>query len=512
MTATAPSMWLRFALVGALTAHSAFGFGGDEVEGLGKALAAIDGKDAAKALDFLTSDECAGRDTPQPGLYRAIEFVEKHYEKMGLEPLGNAGFRHEYPLDVKDAGASCSLVVTNKNGETRLVLREQFIPARESAKTSAGGNLVFVGYGIEEQKWRWNDYSRVNPKGCIAIALTGEPREGKDEKKFFDGLEMTDGASLRQKAKLAKEKGAIALIAVTTSKADDTRWLETQLPIVERGAAAPYDLPVMIANGAALGAALGIDFAKRREIIDSRRGADSDEIAGATIALHVDLETKSRPIHNVVARYRGSDPSLSNEAVVIGAHLDHIGVDDRGRIYHGADDNAGGSAALMEIAQALGTIKPKVERSIILISFTGEEKGLLGSHGFVANPSVPKDTMIAMINLDIIARGRKNAIEATRSDEPTILSKLLPTAVRLSGTNFKVGDGGKQFFERSDHFEFHRVGIPAIFFNEGETNEDYHRWTDTDDKAIPNKVASVAKIALALACLTANAEIQPARK
>jgi Zn-dependent M28 family amino/carboxypeptidase len=191
---------------------------------------------------------------------------------------------------------------------------------------------------------------------------------------------------------------------------------------------------------------------------------------------------------------------------VIGAHLDHIGVDDRGRIHHGADDNAGGSAAVLEIAEALGAAAPFLDRAVVVMWFTGEEKGLLGSRAFAANPTMPQAKIFAMINLDIIARGRPKAIEATQPNAPTMLTKLLPTAGRLSGANFKIGDGGKQFFERSDHFEFHKIGVPTVFFNEGETNADYHLWSDTGDKSLENKVAGVAKIALALGCLAANTE------
>lgn len=210
----------------------------------------------------------------------------------------------------------------------------------------------------------------------------------------------------------------------------------------------------------------------------------------------------------MLGRYRGRDPELAGDVVVIGAHLDHIGVDDRGRICHGADDNAGGVAAVLEIAEAFATAKPITKRSIVFMAFTGEEKGLLGSKAYCKDPLIPVARTYAMINLDIIARGRKNAIEATMPPGKSMIDRLLPAASRLSGANLKIGDGGNEYFQRSDQYSFHEVGIPTVFFNEGATNEDYHQPTDTADKVLEDKVAGVAKVSCTLAFLLANSDIK----
>lgn len=479
---------------------------------LSKCLATITAKDVEAGFEVLTSDECAGRDTGQSGLYEAIEYVEKVLGEAKLEPFGSAGggFRQAYTLDGYDIGATSTLEVDGGQGAyAALALRTDFVPARNSGNGAAEGELVFAGYGIEEKDHRWNDYAKIDVKRRIAVVLAGEPRQDRDDKKFFDGKELTENASLAKKAALAQEKGAVALLVVAASEAQARLLLGAQLPVVGGGQRQALPIPVAVVSGPALSTSLGVDFAALRTSIDDRRATDSKSLAPARAKLDLTVTSGSVTCHNVVARFPAKPGSkLSDEVVIVGAHIDHLGVDDRGRIYRGAEDNAGGTITLLEVASALGKVKPFTERAIVLVFFSGEEKGLLGSAAFVKDPPVAVDKMYAMINLDMFARGRPKAFEATRPSETTMLNKLLPTAVKLSGSGLKVGDGGKQFFERSDHFNFHKVGVPTIFFNEGETSADYHRWTDTTDKVLPNKVAGVAKVTLALAALAANSSLK----
>lgn len=472
---------------------------------LDRTLAAIDRQSMVATLDHLTSDDCAGRDTPQPGLVRAIEFVEREFEMAGLEPLGDTGFRHGYECFARGAAPSCSLVVRVARGEFPLTLATQFTPARYCGDAAGGGELVFAGYGIQEPEWDWDDYSGLDPKGRVVVVLAGEPRESSDGD-FFGGREMTESASIREKARVARTRGAVGLIVVTVDDAEDRRWLETQLPYIHRGEpVADYALPTLVVNGRVLGAKLEVDFALWRADLDSGRvRAEECRVAGAADYV-VKHERKRFAVANVAARYPGADPTLAPHAIVVGAHLDHLGVDDRGRIHRGADDNAAGVSVLISIAHALGAAKPRLQRSIVLVAFTGEEKGMLGSAAFVDSaPGLSAESMFAMINLDVISRGPEDEIEATWQGPENILTKLLPAAVQASGTGFRVGDGGEDFRDRSDQVSFRRSHIPWLYFNAGVTHEDYHRWTDTVDKVDLGKVEGVAKIVLALTLLLAN--------
>lgn len=238
---------------------------------LDRTLAAIDRRTMVATIDHLTSDACAGRDTPQPGLIRAIEFVEREFEAAGLEPLGETGFRHEYECSARTASASCSLAVRTVRGEFSMALATDFMPARFCGDASGGGELLFAGYGIQALEWDWDDYSGLDPRGRVVVVLAGEPRESSDGE-FFDGREMTEAASIREKARLARKLGAVGLILVTVDEAEDRRWLETQLPSIDRGdPVADYALPTLVVNGRALGARLEVDLAAWRADLDSGR-------------------------------------------------------------------------------------------------------------------------------------------------------------------------------------------------------------------------------------------------
>lgn len=483
---------------------------------LSAALKTINGKDVQATIDFLTSRECAGRDTAQVGLDRAVKFVTERFERLGLESVSDSGAAYHAPWTVPVVDvATGSLELVGPGGQggqpTTWNVRTDFVPAKGCPDGSVDGALLFAGFSVSERKFHWDDFGKVDAKRRIVVALLGEPGDGKN-KKFFDGAELTASASIPEKAKAAAEAGAVGLILCPSSPEEADLWLGSQMPVVSqsgRGGAGPgLAIPTVIVSLAVAEALLGEPADAVRERIVARGRTASNPLETGSVKLSVAMEARSAPVVNVLGRYRGRDPDLAGDVIVIGAHLDHIGVDDRGRICHGADDNAGGVAAVLEIAEAFATAKPATKRSIVFMAFTGEEKGLLGSRAYCKDPLIPIARTYAMINLDIIARGRKNAIEATLPPGKSAIDRLLPAASRLSGANLKIGDGGNEYFQRSDQFSFHEVGVPTVFFNEGATNEDYHQPTDTADKVLEDKVAGVAKVSCTLAFLLANTDIK----
>lgn len=479
------------------------------------ALAEIDAQDVAAAVEFLTSDRCAGRDTPQPGLDEACRFVVEQLRSFGLEgAAGDGGFLWHYPLRARVCGDDVSLVWASDRGDGEGRLGEDFVPARRSPDGSVEGEVVFAGYGIVERKWRWDSYKRVRARGKVVAVLAGEPRRDDPKESFFDGIEMTEAASLGRKAEAAAQAGARGLIVVCADEEEAGVWLRSQLPALPargRGAGRRLALPTIIVGPGVGHALLGRDPAQLRDEIDRRRRSRGFAVEATRVRFEVAIEERQVDAPQVAALYRGTDQELSDRYVVVGAHLDHVGVDDRGRVYRGADDNAGGAAALLEVAEAFGRAKPPVRRSVVFLFFTGEEHGLLGSSAWCSDPPLAIDRTDAMINMDIVARGRRRAIEATPPPGGSFLSRLRAKAVRLSRCGLKVGEDGKQFFQRSDQFPFHQAGVPVVFLNEGRTNEDYHRWTDTADKILPDKVARVARLAFAWACLAADADPKEVR-
>jgi len=202
-------------------------------------------------------------------------------------------------------------------------------------------------------------------------------------------------------------------------------------------------------------------------------------------------------VDNLVGLVRGEDSGLTEEYVVLGAHYDHVGIDARGRIGYGADDNASGVAGMLEIAEAIATAGPR--RSVICCAFAGEEAGLLGSRAFCAALPVAKEKIVAMVNLDMIGRGDATEVAALGVVQNPGFEKLINRAKRLkaSGVREVVIRQGEDLFQRSDHFSFHKIGVPALFFFEGlpiDRNKDYHTWRDTADKLDFGKMHNTTKL------------------
>ncbi len=482
-----------------------------EAAALDDALATITKEDVHASFEKLTSDEFAGRGTPQRGLTKAEDWVASRFKDAGLEAMGSDGssFLRNYGVKAVSVDATSTLALSIDGQDSPpLALDADFVPADGSKDGSAEGEVVFAGYGIQENKYHWNDLARVNLKGKIAVVLAREPR-ADEAGAFFEGKALTESASIASKAKAVADKNAVAMLVLTASREESDLFLGSQYPSMHRGRGGDgLPIPVAIVSAEVATRLLGRPVAEVRDEIDRLKRSDGVKLAKARARLAFSFTSHDVPVANVVARYRGDDPDLWTQCIVVGAHLDHLGVDDRGRVYRGADDNAGGICAVLEIAEAFAKLKPKTKRSIVFMAFTGEEEGLLGSAAYVKEPAVPMDKTFGMINLDIIARGRKTAIEATLPNESSFIEKLLPEAERTSGARLKVGRGGKQFFQRSDQYSFHQMGVPTVFFNEGDVTEDYHQPTDTIDKVLEDKVAAVAKLAFSLAYLSANTDLR----
>jgi Zn-dependent M28 family amino/carboxypeptidase len=222
------------------------------------------------------------------------------------------------------------------------------------------------------------------------------------------------------------------------------------------------------------------------------------ETKGRAIALRCKTRRADVEAANLVGWIEGSDPLLKNEVVITGAHLDHLGVDDRGRIATGADDNASGSAALVELAQAFAVARPK--RSVMICSFSGEEDGELGSRALAAHLPVEQKSVVAMVNMDMIGFGEKDNCAVLGIVQNPALEKLVNRGMKLSHTGIKdvTMKQGEDLFARSDHYSFHLIGLPVLFFFDDlpiDKNPDYHTWRDTLERLDQEKVLNIAHLA-----------------
>lgn len=473
-----------------------------------------------KHEQYLTSDECAGRDTPQAGLEKARDYLIEMHKKFGMTGAGeDGGFLYEFEVPAITWSSTDHLTVAKGGGADEPVSFEpgvDFVPVRNSVSGSAEGEVVFAGYGIEDDKEGWDDFKGVDVKGKVVAVLLHEPREGKRSERANDhakGEKWSPGSAISQKWKAAQEKGAAAVLVFTDPlNHKDLSALKCELPRYGTigGDKPPQQIPVVHCSGKVADQLFGAGrLLEWQKAIDSSLRPAPRRIEGVKVKLGVTLRNLSAKVDDVVSCKPGSDPKLKDEWVVLGAHYDHLGVDDWGQVFHGADDNGSGTSCMLAIAEAIGDPKVTFKRSLLLIHFAGEEKGLLGSAAYCKKPTIAPEKIVAMVNMDMVGRGRPHDIDAAGIKYSEEFAADVRRAIKLSKAKLAVGDGGMQFFKRSDQYEFWRLGIPVLFFMEPKEHEDYHKVTDTVDKLVLPKIVETAKVVTALTWILSEAERRP---
>jgi hypothetical protein len=381
-----------------------------------------------------------------------------------------------------------------------------------------GVAAILVGYGITAPELNYNDYASPKVAGKIAIALSGTP-DGDNPHGQFARYE-----DVRWKAVAAKNAGAKALFVIAREK-NFTQDKFSTLRV--DNTASDAGLPVVgISQQAA--EQIFINLPDFEQAAKSKSEAAYRELAW-TINLMVEITRDEVPAYNVVGVLEGSDPVLKNEHIIIGAHYDHLGrggegslAPRSGEIHHGADDNASGTAGLIELARIFGAQRPKLKRTLVFIAFGGEEEGLLGSNYYVNHPVVPLDKTIAMINMDMIGRmkDRKlmiggvgtatewreiirqaNSAQSLKVAASSPAPAGMPIVVSANGRPVITSDPSSAFdlalsddgYGPSDHSSFYMKRIPVLFFFTG-THVDYHKPSDTFDKINYNDEARILSL------------------
>ena len=239
--------------------------------------------------------------------------------------------------------------------------------------------------------------------------------------------------------------------------------------------------------------------------IDEMLKDKSFDIPGLTVSIETNLIADKTPTHNVVGYWEGHDPELKNELVIIGAHYDHVGV--RGEdVYNGADDNASGTAGVMEIAEAFTQCSEKPKRSLLFITFTGEEKGFFGSYHYTDHPIFPLENTIAMLNMDMISRNDTTEVAIIGAPTSSDLKAINEEANKNIGMTLAYDQ--EKYFMRSDHYPFYRKNIPVLFYNTRDT-PDLHKPTDDPEKTIPEKMANISRLVFSTAWIVVNRTERP---
>ena len=474
------------------------------------AAATITPGDVYDRIAFLASDELRGRNTPSPGLERAAEWIAAELESFGLEPAGEEGWLQRYPYPLEGlAGDEAAFDIVGGATHTLQYGADFFAQAgREPAGGLAATGVIYVG-----------DEVRSDPAlrdRAVMLRLPGAPEQARG------GLRLPRDARAAASAALsaADEAGAAAVVFVLDPgvAADQVEALAAAAESPSRrlgGSAADAGPPAFYLTRRAATRLLGMAGLDAAEQL--RRTVDRPvPLSGITLRLSAPLRTldDAEP-PNVVGMLRGSDPELRDTYIVLSAHFDHVGVgrpDESGdSIYNGADDDASGTAALVEVAEAFASLEVPPRRSLIFLAVSGEEKGLLGSRWFSDHPTVPVESIVANVNLDMVGRNASDSIVVIGQQYSSLGPTLMDVSAAHPDLGLTVAEDiwpEQRFFFRSDHFNFARLEIPALFFFAG-VHEDYHRPSDHVDDIDTDKNARVARLAFLLTNRIANDEQAP---
>lgn len=442
---------------------------------------AITAPEIVAHVRYLASQELQGRGSGSSGCQKAAEYLASNFRAAGLKPAGVVGTyfqKFEVITGVALGEPNRFQIQTPREAKTQLRVRTDYMPVAFSSSGSARGNVVFVGYGISQPDLKHDDYAGVDVKDRVVLVLRKAPAGDA-------GHKLEPYATLRYKATLARDKGAAGILFVsgpTEGQEEDLGRLDAEGSFSESGIPAVLVRRV-VAELMLKATGKGLES---RQTAMAHGTLQSEVLSGVAVQLTVSLKREKRPTANVLGLVEGSDPRLRDEVVVVGAHYDHLGLggthslseSKKPEVHHGADDNASGTAGIIELAQYFAVRRDQLKRSLLFIGFSGEEMGLLGSAFFVRNPTVPLDRITAMINLDMIGRGREDSVNVIGVGTSPEWQAVLDAANSRWSLTMKPTSSG---FGASDQTSFYAKGIPVLFFFTG-VHPDYHRPTDTWDK------------------------------
>ena len=440
--------------------------------------------DAVKAdrimehIKKLSSDEFEGRAPGTRGEELTVNYLTEQFKKFGLKPGNPDG---TYVQKVPMVGFTPKPEISFTVGDKKMPLAQDDFLARSSRfqpeiKVS-GSDALFLGYGVEAPEYKWDDFKGVDVKGKTIFVLVNDPQipDPKDPSKLdpdmFKGKAMTYYGRWTYKFEKASEKGAAAVFIIHETET-------AGYPLKALNSWRQENFGLMGSEKGRVAAEAWITFDKAKELFAAagqdlaalKKAALSRDFKPVPMKIKADVTIKStiRKIdsQNVIAKLEGSDPKLKDEYVIYTAHWDHMGKDPSlkgDQIFNGAIDNASGTAALLQLAEAFASQKTAPKRSILFLSVTGEEKGLLGAKYYAEHPLYPLAKTLANINMDGINQwGRTTDITVIGLGNSTLDDTLAAAAKIQNRTLRPDAEPEKGYFYRSDHFEFAKQGVPAL--------------------------------------------------
>lgn len=474
----------------------------------------ITSNELEEKLYTYASDEYEGRETGEPGQKKAVEYLKNHYINLKISSVNVDGnYIQEVPLHiVKTPKVSMTI------NETIFNYFEDFISlTAASTGNFSDSEIIYVGYGIDHENY--NDYSNIEVKGKIVIVKAGEPIDDAGNYLVSGTKEISKWSNGRQalstKRTAAKKNGAKALFFMDNTLFN--RYSQLYKKRDESGRSKRLSLPKQDGEEIyhfLINEKLGLALVKN--INDS----DKSVTVSSTVQVNYESITVPHSSENVAAIIKGTEKP--DEYIIISSHLDHIGINSKGEINNGADDDGSGTVSVLEIAEAFKAASEKghgPKRSIIFLHVTGEEKGLLGSRYYTDyNPLVPLANTVANLNIDMIGRidpkresTNRNYLYLIGSDKLSTELHNISEEINKTYTNiefdYKYNDENdpNRFYYRSDHYNFAKNNIPIIFYFNG-THDDYHRPTDTPDKIEYDLLENRTKLVFHTAWELANRE------
>ena len=491
-------------------------------------LTTIRKNDLKAYMTFFASDEMQGRETGTRANDEAALYIKTNLMRMGLKPVPETGdYFQKIPLvSTKIAKKETYLKVINSNGDPIFSTDSLVFLMVPSKTMDATGNVVFAGYGYEDKITGYNDLKDIDLKDKIVLMMTRSPEmAAKDSGNTIFNNELE---SKKLMTVFSKGPKAILYIYDPKSKFHDA-YASGLTGMIGSGSVSMkgqvgFSLPLQFAFITQYAADMllktsGFNLKQMQERIATGGKPVSMELPGITASVRTGVENSDFFSRNVIGIVEGSDLVLKNECIVYTAHFDHIGVNEKGEINNGADDDASGSMALLEVAQAFMSLKKKPLRSIIFVWVNGEEKGLLGSHYYANDPVIPMGKTLVDINLDMVGRSKlpsdtgkimgynltvtqSGEILAYTAHESSELLKMMVSSAQETG--IKVIDKGKDLeFGSSDQASFMAKGVPAFLFISG-IHSDLHSTRDKIEKIDFDKMEKVSKMVFLLGYKVAN--------
>jgi hypothetical protein len=493
----------------------------------------INENDLKAYMNFLSSDEMKGRETGKPENDIAARYIAANLMRFGLKPLpGTDSYLQTIPFVSRSIDkSSTSLTATSENGKT-LVKTDSIISLIPSASDiEVTGDLVFAGYGFEDKSTGYNDLKDMDLTDKVVLVMTRNPNISNDPK-YAAGYLFEEKVEVPKiMALFSKKPKAVLMVYDAKNHFHDvfSSGLADMLGgnnSVSLAGSQGMSLPIktLLITGYTADQLLvpsGQTLKQLQDKIDSEKKPASTVINGVKVSFKIAMKSSEFKGYNVVGIVEGSDPVLKNECIVYSAHFDHLGVNGKGEVFNGADDNASGSIGILEAADAFSHLKKKPLRSVVFVWVTGEEKGLLGSQYYVNHPVIAMDKTILDINLDMIGRTispadtgsfmgikpnvtGKDEIMLYNEGKSTQLLKMVTDASAKTGV--KVDNKGKNMeLGGSDHQSFGSKKVTWLFFHSG-IHTDLHTIRDDADKIDYDKMEKVTKLVYLVGYNVANSK------